>query len=64
MPSHRSIQAPAAVVMVRPHRFTPDPETAADNTFQSEAAQGQARAMHDRRHPPVHTPSQLKETSR
>lgn len=30
----RSIQAPAAVVMVRPHRFTPNPETAADNSFQ------------------------------
>lgn len=31
----RSIQAPAAVVMVRPHAFTPNPETAADNSFQS-----------------------------
>lgn len=29
-----SIQAPAAVVMVRPHRFRANPETAADNTFQ------------------------------
>lgn len=28
------IQAPAAVVMVRPHHFTPNPETAADNVFQ------------------------------
>lgn len=35
-----SIQAPPAVVMVRPHRFTPNPETAADNRFQS--ASGQA----------------------
>ena len=26
-----SVQAPAAVVMVRPHRFHPNPETAADN---------------------------------
>lgn len=34
----RSIQAPSAVVMVRPHRFTPNPETAADNHFQTAAA--------------------------
>ncbi len=32
-------QAPAAVVMVRPHRFHPNPETAADNAFQSHAAE-------------------------
>ena len=30
----RSVQAPAAVVMVRPHRFLPNPQTAHDNTFQ------------------------------
>jgi hypothetical protein len=46
----RSIQAPAAVVMIRPHRFTPNPETAADNAFQSlaakEAAQAVATAAH------------------
>ena len=30
----RSIQAPGAVVMIRPHRFHPNPETAADNAFQ------------------------------
>jgi hypothetical protein len=30
----RSVQAPAAVVMIRPHRFQPNPETAADNAFQ------------------------------
>ncbi len=30
-----SAQAPSAVVMVRPHRFHPNPETAADNTFQT-----------------------------
>ncbi|HKR46723.1 MAG TPA: amidinotransferase, partial [Paraburkholderia sp.] len=29
-----SIQAPCAVVMIRPHRFHPNPETAADNAFQ------------------------------
>lgn len=28
------IQAPAAVVMIRPHRFEPNPETATDNAFQ------------------------------
>jgi hypothetical protein len=28
------IQAPAAVVMIRPHRFHPNPETASDNAFQ------------------------------
>lgn len=33
-----SIQAPGAVVMVRPHRFHPNPETAADNLFQASAA--------------------------
>lgn len=30
----RSVQAPAAVVMIRPHHFYPNPETAADNSFQ------------------------------
>ena len=34
MATLHSIQAPAAVVMVRPHQFTPNPETAADNAFQ------------------------------
>ena len=29
-----SIQSPAAVVMVRPHHFHPNPQTAADNGFQ------------------------------
>lgn len=41
----RSIQAPASVVMVRPHRFTPNPETAADNAFQSAAAQSESRTV-------------------
>ena len=35
-----SIQAPAAVVMIRPHRFLPNPQTAADNAFQRTAAAG------------------------
>lgn len=34
-----SIQAPGAVVMIRPHRFLPNPETAADNAFQRESAE-------------------------
>lgn len=33
MPAH-SVQAPCAVVMVRPHRFTPNPATVVDNSFQ------------------------------
>jgi hypothetical protein len=36
--STHSIQAPAAVVMVRPHQFYPNPQTAHDNTFQHDAA--------------------------
>lgn len=30
----RSVQAPASVVMIRPHHFAPNQETAADNSFQ------------------------------
>ena len=33
----RSVQAPAAVVMVRPHHFRPNPQTAPDNAFQDNA---------------------------
>ena len=32
---HSATQAPAAVVMIRPAAFQPNPETAADNAFQS-----------------------------
>lgn len=32
--THGSIQAPGAVVMIRPHRFHSNPETATDNAFQ------------------------------
>lgn len=35
MTEAHSLQAPANVVMVRPHCFTPNPQTAADNSFQS-----------------------------
>ena len=45
MPSICSVQAPRAVVMVRPHKFTPNAETAADNAFQKVAARDQARAV-------------------
>ena len=50
MSNIRSIQAPAAVVMIRPHKFTPNPETAADNAFQSPAAQEAAQAVADAAH--------------
>lgn len=30
-----SVQAPSAVVLIRPHRFAPNPSTATDNAFQS-----------------------------
>ncbi|WP_282609263.1 citrulline utilization hydrolase CtlX [Pelagibius sp. Alg239-R121] len=33
----KSAQAPSAVVMIRPHHFAPNHETAADNAFQSSA---------------------------
>ena len=33
------VQAPASVVMIRPWRFHPNPETAADNAFQRESPQ-------------------------
>jgi hypothetical protein len=36
MSAIRSVQAPAAVVMVRPSCFCPNPQTAADNAFQQQ----------------------------
>lgn len=42
-----SIQAPAAVVMIRPHRFTPNPDTAADNAFQCVAAADNAARLRE-----------------
>ena len=44
-PTPVSIQAPAAVVMVRPHTFHPNPQTAADNAFQRQAPAGSAAAL-------------------
>ncbi|RZF24357.1 amidinotransferase [Paraburkholderia sp. UYCP14C] len=43
-----SIQAPPAVVMIRPHQYLPNPETAADNAFQCtalESGEAEARAI-------------------
>lgn len=35
---NKSIQAPQSVVMIRPHHFTPNTQTAKDNTFQGQVA--------------------------
>ncbi len=43
----KSIQAPSAVVMIRPHHFHPNPETAADNAFQSTDSTASAQAIAD-----------------
>ena len=32
-----SLQAPSSVIMIRPHQFKPNPETLADNSFQTPA---------------------------
>lgn len=53
MPNIQSIQAPAAVVMVRPHKFTPNPETAADNSFQRTAPSTAALALASAAHQEV-----------
>ncbi len=39
-----SVQAPRAVVLVRPHRFRPNPETLSDNAFQRTTAADVSRA--------------------
>ncbi|MEN0060611.1 MAG: arginine deiminase-related protein [Myxococcota bacterium] len=36
----KTIQAPSSVVMIRPHRFHPNPDTAADNAFQRQDPSG------------------------
>ena len=47
----RSVQAPSAVVMIRPKHFAPNEETASDNSFQRSAAgcdpEAIAEAAHD-----------------
>jgi len=42
-----SAQAPGAVVLIRPHHFRPNPQTAADNTFQSETDHDVSREAYD-----------------
>lgn len=37
LPPRNLLQAPEAVVMIRPHAFAPNPETASDNAFQKDA---------------------------
>ena len=41
----KSIQAPGAVVMIRPHHFHPNPETADDNAFQRTATDASPHAI-------------------
>ncbi|MDM9622827.1 amidinotransferase [Rhizobium sp. AC44/96] len=43
--SRLSVQAPKSVVMIRPHHFTPNPMTAADNSFQSSDEKRAAAAI-------------------
>lgn len=42
-----SVQAPSAVVLVRPHHFRPNPQTVGDNRFQSPAHRSVSRAAFD-----------------
>ncbi|WP_336645870.1 citrulline utilization hydrolase CtlX [Microbacterium sp. USHLN186] len=42
-----SAQAPNAVVLIRPHHFRPNPQTAADNTFQRIADHDVSRAAYE-----------------
>lgn len=48
----RSAQAPSAAVMIRPHHFQPNPQTAADNHFQRPSP-GSAQALAERAHAEV-----------
>ena len=41
----KHIQAPATVVMIRPHRFHPNPETASNNAFQRSDGQLSAKEI-------------------
>lgn len=41
----KSVQAPDAVIMIRPHRFRSNPETQADNTFQRASQEADAEAI-------------------
>ena len=44
----RSVQAPSAVIMVRPHHFANNPETALDNLFQRVDAGATAEQIAER----------------
>ena len=48
-----SVQAPASVVMVRPHHFHPNPQTAADNAFQNQGTQASAHVLAQAAHAEV-----------
>ncbi|MBA4070404.1 MAG: amidinotransferase [Gemmatimonas sp.] len=43
--NYRNAQAPSAGVMIRPHHFSVNPETAADNAFQRPAAHADASSV-------------------
>jgi hypothetical protein len=45
MTTRMSVQAPSSVVLVRPHHFIPNPDTAADNAFQDRLAVIDAAAV-------------------
>jgi len=53
LPARNLLQAPGAVVMIRPHAFVPNPETQSDNAFQTRPSDGadalstRARDEHD-----------------
>lgn len=42
-----SVQAPRAVILVRPHRFHPNPQTAADNAFQRDPQEDVSQEAYD-----------------
>lgn len=45
MKQNQSIQAPSAVVMIRPHFFTSNPQTKVDNAFQQTSLSGNAELV-------------------
>jgi len=45
MTTRMSVQAPSSVVMIRPHHFIPNPETAADNAFQEQSVTDDSAAV-------------------
>lgn len=49
----RSVQAPSAAVMIRPHCFRPNPETEADNAFQTSPDASAADSLAARAHAEV-----------